>query len=126
MKQFLSFVRKEFHHIPRDKRTMLILLGMPVAQIILFGFAITTDVKNAKIAICDPSKDIATREIIDRIHASPYFDIVAYLNSPAEIEKVFREGRIGLVVVFGERFNENLMHTGAAQVQLIADATDPN
>lgn len=62
MKQFGAFVLKEFRHIFRDKRTMMILLGMPVIQIILFGFAITTEVKNANVAICDPSKDIATQK----------------------------------------------------------------
>ena len=65
MKQFISFVRKEFYHIFRDLRTMLILLGMPVVQIILFGFAITTEVKNVKVAVLDFSKDVSTRQIID-------------------------------------------------------------
>jgi len=126
MKQFGTFVKKEFHHIFRDKRTMLILLGMPVIQIILFGFAITTEVKNSQIAICDPSKDIATRSIIERISKSPYFKVTKYLDSPAEITTLFREGNTGMVICFSERFNENLLHSGKAQVQLIADATDPN
>ena len=60
MRQFLSFVKKEFFHIFRDRRTMFILLGMPVVQIIIFGFALTNEVKNAKIAILDHSKDAAT------------------------------------------------------------------
>ena len=57
MKQFIAFVRKEFFHIFRDRRTMLILLGMPVVQIILFGFAITTEVRNVRVAVLDPSND---------------------------------------------------------------------
>jgi ABC-2 type transport system permease protein len=126
MKQFSTFIRKEFYHIFRDKRTMMILLGMPIIQIILFGFAITTEVKNSRIAICDPSKDNATRTIIDRIATSEYFDVAAYIDNPAQITPLFREGKTGLVICFSERFNENLLHTGKAQVQLIADATDPN
>ena len=66
MKQFIAFVKKEFYHIFRDRRTMLILLGMPVVQIILFGFAISTEVKNVRLAVLDPSNDVVTRKIIDR------------------------------------------------------------
>ncbi|MEI8203600.1 MAG: ABC transporter permease [Bacteroidota bacterium] len=123
---FLAFVQKEFYHIFRDTRTMLILLGMPIIQIILFGFAITTEVKNAQIAIYDPSNDIATHQITDRIKTSQYFDLVKYIKNPAEINSVFKDGKVGLLIVFGEHFNENLMHTGKAQIQIIADATDPN
>lgn len=65
MKQFFAFVRKEFYHIFRDRRTMLILLGMPVVQIILFGFAISTEVKNVRVVVLDPSNDVMTRRIVD-------------------------------------------------------------
>jgi ABC-2 type transport system permease protein len=126
MKQFISFVKKEFHHIFRDKRTMLILLGMPIIQIILFGFAINNELKESKIAIFDPSKDIATRQISERLNTSEYFNVVRYLHNQSEIEEVFKEGKISMVVVFGDHFHETLMHTGKAQIQLIADATDPN
>lgn len=127
MKQFLSFVRKEFYHIFRDKRTMLIIMGIPIVQILLFGFAITTEVKNVQVAVFDPSKDISTERIIDQIGASTYFDVVQILNSPDEINNVFQKNsKINLVIVFGENFNEDLLHTGEASVQLIADATDPN
>ena len=77
----------------------MILLVMPVIQIILFGFAITTEVKNTEIAICDPSKDMATRQIIDRFNSSEYFRTIQFLNGPDEIEGLFRKGRIGLVAV---------------------------
>ncbi|PKB18446.1 ABC transporter permease [Flavobacterium sp. 5] len=126
MKQFITFVRKEFYHIFRDARTMMILLLMPIIQIILFGFAITTEVKNAKIAIYDPSKDISTQRIIERLQASDYFEVTRYLSSSSELNEVFKDGKVGLVVVFSDKFNETLMHTGKAQIQLLADATDPN
>jgi ABC-2 type transport system permease protein len=126
MKQFITFVRKEFYHIFRDKRTMLILLGMPIVQILLFGFAITTEVKDTKIAIFDPSKDAATRLLTERFQASEYFTVVEELKSPDRINDVFRYGEINLVVVFSEGFADNLLRTGQAAVQLIADGTDPN
>lgn len=126
MKQFLSFIRKEFYHIFRDHRTMLILLGMPVVQIILFGFAITTEVKNVKVAVLDQTKDISARQIIDKLDASEYFDIVLMLHNNEEIEETFRKGRADLIIVFEAGFGNNLRHTGKAELQLIADATDPN
>ncbi|HWH62379.1 MAG TPA: ABC transporter permease [Ginsengibacter sp.] len=126
MKQFFSFVKKEFYHIFRDRRTMLILLGMPIAQIIIFGFALTNEVKNSKIAVLDNSKDIATTSVIHEINASRYFDIVKNLANYKNIDSEFKTGKIKMVIVFPENFNEDLQHFNKAQVQLIADASDPN
>ncbi|MCE5332929.1 MAG: ABC transporter permease [Bacteroidales bacterium] len=126
MKQFMSFVRKEFHHIFRDKTTMAILLLLPVLMLILFGYAITTEVKNSKLAIYDPSNDMATRAIIEKFNASEYFSVVELLTKPAEINEQFKNGEVKMVVVFSEKFYENMLHTGTAQVELIADGTDPN
>lgn len=126
MQQFISLVRKEFYHILRDRRTMFILLGMPIAQIILFGFALTNEVKNARIAIFDQSKDISTRAIIEEINASNYFDVEDNLHSYDDIEKTFRKGKIKLTVVFPENFHNDLQHFNKAQVQLVTDASDPN
>jgi len=126
MEQFFSFVKKEFYHIFRDKRTLFILLGMPVMQIIIFGFALTNEVKNSKIAVLDNSKDVATTSIINEIEASRYFDIVRILHTDNDIDNAFKEGKIKLAVVFPQQFNENLQHFKKAQVQLVADASDPN
>ena len=94
MKQFIAFVKKEFYHIFRDRRTMLILLGMPVVEIILFGFAISTEVKNVRLAVLDPSNDVVTRKIIDRLDASEYFTVTARFHSPQEMEAA---GKIRLI-----------------------------
>jgi len=126
MKQFISFVKKEFHHIFRDKRTMFILLGMPVVQIIIFGFALTNEVKNSKIVVLDQSKDAATASLIQEFSASAYFEIENPIYSNDEIEKIFRKGKVKLAVVFPPHFSEDLDHFNKAQVQLVADATDPN
>jgi ABC-2 type transport system permease protein len=123
---FISFIKKEFYHIFRDKRTMLILLGMPIAQILLFGFAITTEIRNAQVAVFDPSKDATTQFIKERFQASPYFTIAEELTNHEQINDVFKYGKINLVIVFSENFADNLLHTGEAAIQLIADATDPN
>ncbi|KAA6332689.1 Inner membrane transport permease [termite gut metagenome] len=126
MKQFAAFVKKEFYHIFRDKRTVLILLVMPIVQIILFGFAVTTEVNNVRVAVFDPSKDVSTQQITERFEASRYFTVTQILSNPQEINDVFKEGKANLVIVFAEGFDENLLSTGGASVQLIADATDPN
>ncbi len=126
MKQFLVFVQKEFFHLFRDKRTLLILFGMPVMQILIFGFALTNEVKNARIAILDNAKDGTSRAIIQELGASRYFDIVKIIDRQADLEPAFRSGKIKLAVVFPAGFENDLLHTNAAAIQLIADATDPN
>ncbi|MBO9571359.1 MAG: ABC transporter permease [Chitinophagaceae bacterium] len=126
MNQFFSLVRKEFYHILRDRRTMFILLGMPIVQIILFGFALTNEVKNAKVAVFDQSKDIATQSLTEQINSSKYFDVVENLHSYKEIEETFRKGAVKLAIVFPQNFNGDLEHFNKSQIQLVADASDPN
>lgn len=126
MKQFLSFVKKEFYHIWRDKRTMFILLGMPIVQIVIFGFALTNEVKNSKIAVLDNSKDAATASLTAQLDASRFFDLEKNLVSYKQVEEEFKRGKIKLAVVFPQHFAEDLQHFNKAQVQLIADASDPN
>lgn len=126
MKQFFAFVKKEFHHIWRDKRTMLILIFMPIVQVIIFGFALTNEVKNSKIAVLDQSKDMATTSLIAELDASRYFDIEKNLYSYRQIDQEFKKDKIKLAVVFPQHFNDDLQHFNKAQVQLIADASDPN
>lgn len=126
MKQFITFVRKEFAHVFRDKRTLFILFGMPVMQILIFGFALTNEVKNSKILIVDQARDYASQQIITKIEASRYFEIQKSTLSHDAIEAGFREGLIKLAVIFPAHFNEDLLHQNKAQIQVIADATDPN
>jgi ABC-2 type transport system permease protein len=95
-------------------------------MIILFGFGINTEIKNTKFAVYDPSHDVATQGIVNKLLTSEYFTLSEFVNTPNEIENIFKEKGIGLVVVFSEKFYENLLHTGDAQVQLITDGTDPN
>lgn len=126
MKQLLTFIRKEFHHILRDTRSLLILVGLPIVQLLLFGFAITTEVRNANIVILDASKDEATQNIITKIESSDYFNIDRTISDNKEIEEAFRSGKIKLAIIFQQNFQSELVHSGKAQVQILADATDPN
>ncbi|MDR1203592.1 MAG: ABC transporter permease [Tannerellaceae bacterium] len=122
MKQFLSFIRKEFHHIFRDVRTMLILLIIPVILIILFGYAISTEIKSSPIAILDYSRDNVTNRLAEQLQASEYFKIYKTAGSYEEVETLFRQGKIRLAVVFPAQ----LSSTNEPCIQILADATNPN
>lgn len=126
MTRFIGFVKKEFFHIWRDKRTLLILFGMPVVQILLFGFAITNEIRNAPIAVLDNSKDDMSRRLINKMLSTGYYLLVENLENYSQIDQVFKEGRVKQVVVIEPDFGKNLNRYGKAGVQLIADASDPN
>ena len=126
MKKFIAFVKKEFYHIFRDKRTMIILFGLPVVQILLFGFVISTEIENIEIAVLDKSGDNTTREIVNKILGSKYFKLSEYIYSDEDVEKVFRGGNVRQVVIFEENFEKKLKTLKHAKVQIITDASDPN
>lgn len=126
MNQLKAFIRKEFRHIFRDYRSIIILFGIPLIQLMLFGYVITTEIKDARIAVLDHSKDAVTQEIIHKMIASGYFTIDLMLNSEQEIDEIFRQGDVKEVVVFESDFARKLERDGEASVQVIADASDPN
>ena len=126
MKRFIGFIKKEFYHIFRDKRSLFILFGMPIAQILLFGFAITNEINNVDIAILDHSKDATTKEIINKIAASKYFSINQFIEKESDIEGVFKKGKVKAVLNFEKDFSKNLVKENNAKIQVISDATDPN
>jgi len=126
MKQFFAFVKKEFYHVFRDPKTLLMLFGMPIVQIVLFGFALSNEIKNTKVVVCDYAKDAASQQIINKIEAGNNFEIEKSLLSHTQIEDTFKEGKIKLAIVFPENFNSDLLHLNKAQIQIIADASDPN
>ncbi|MEY4012800.1 MAG: hypothetical protein RIT22_1924, partial [Bacteroidota bacterium] len=118
MKRFIGFVTKEFYHIYRDKRTLFILFGMPIAQIMLFGFAITNEINNINIAILDQSKDVTTQKIIAKINASKYFVVKQNISHENEIKNVFKKGKVKAVLVFENHFIKNLETKKQAKVQV--------
>jgi ABC-2 type transport system permease protein len=126
MSRFWGFVKKEFFHIFRDVRTMIILFGMPIAQLLLFGMVITNEIKDVHIAIYDQSKDEVTQEITAKLLSSGYFVLDQYLENTADIEAIFKKGKVKEVLVFEPNFDQTLEREGKASVQIIADASDPN
>ncbi len=125
MKAFGAFITKEFHHIFRDKRTLMVLFGMPIAQIILFGYAITTEIQNANIAVLDRSHDVRSLELTRSILSSGYFTRAVDVGSYAQIEDAFRKGQIKMALVFPPDYAAKLQR-GEADLQVLTDATDPN
>lgn len=126
MKRFIAFVRKEFMHLLRDFRTVIVLFGIPLIQLILFGFVITTEIKNARIAILDLSGDEMTTAISNKILSSGYFILDQQIWSQNQIEPLFRQGKVKEVIVFEDNFGENFVKTGKAKIQIITDASEPN
>jgi len=126
MKEFLGFVKKEFIHIFRDVRTLVVLFGLPVSLILVFGFVIRNEIQDVRIAILDKSRDPVTIQITSRLLASGFFRLDKQLVSESEVEQIFRTGRIREVVIFEDHFAEKLQREGIADLQLLADASDPN
>jgi len=126
MKQFRTFIKKEFAHILRDRKTLFILFGMPISQILIFGFALTNEVKNAKIMILDYAKDELSIQLTAKIDASRYFDVERSLTKASQIEQEFKKGKLKMAVIFPAGFSHDLAHSNHAQVQVITDGSDPN
>jgi ABC-2 type transport system permease protein len=126
MKQFFAFVKKEFYHVLRDRRTLLILFGMPVVQILIFGFALSNEVKNSGIAIYNLAQDKASQSLIDQVSASKYFEIEKIVNSTQEIEALFLQGKIRSALVIPANFGNEIDQQQMVSVQMINDASDPN
>ena len=121
MKQFMTFVIKEAKHILRDKRTMLILFGMPVVLMLLFGFAITNDVRNVRTVVVTSQIDHQTQQAVNRLSASEYFTLTATVSTPQEAERLIRSQKADLAIVFGQDFASK-----KSGLQFIVDGADPN
>jgi ABC-2 type transport system permease protein len=126
MKQLKSFIKKEFFHILRDPRTMLILFGIPITQLLIFGTVIKNEISDVHIAIYDQSKDETTMQITNKLLSSGYFILNQNLENTDGIDAIFKKGKVKQVVVFEPDFGQKLIREGKAGMQLIADATDPN
>lgn len=126
MNSFKGFVIKEFKQIIRDRRTLVVLFGMPVIMMLLFGYAIRNEVQDARLVVLDPSNDEVTRHLVGKLDASNYFTVEGHIRSFDDIEPLFREGRIDEVVVFDRHFARQLNRGERPQITIISDASNPN
>lgn len=126
MSSFKAFVAKEFKQIYRDKRTLVVLFGMPIIMMILFGYAIRNEVENAQVVVLDASQDQVTRQLISKIDASNYFSVEGSIQRYDEIEGLFQQGSIDEVIVFEADFARKLKRGEQPAVNVITDASNPN
>ena len=122
----MSFVGKEFNHILRDTRTLMVLIVMPVVMIVLFGFALSTEIKDVKVAVYDPSRDAATSRLISQIDASEYFTVTAFLDGEDGVLEAFRSNSADIALVFEDNFYHRAVHDSDGRLQIIVDGSNTN
>ncbi|MES5134028.1 ABC transporter permease [Hoylesella timonensis] len=125
MNQFISFVIKETKHIVRDRRTMLILFGMPVVMMLIFGFAITTDIRNVKVTVVTAVMNPRIQQVVQRIDASEYFVVTQTVSNTQEAKQLLADHQADIAIVFSNDF-ANERYSEQASVQFLVDYTDPN
>jgi ABC-2 type transport system permease protein len=121
-----GLLRKEIFHIRRDPRTLTVLIALPIVQVVLFGYALRTDVTDVRLAIVDPAPDHATLSLPNRFAAAGVFRTIAVVPRIEDLEPLFQTGAVQEAVVFGPGFAEDLDSGTGARLQVITDATDPN
>ncbi len=126
LRTFLAFVKKEWFHILRDRRTLVILFGMPIAQVLIFGYAVTNEFKDASIAIYDQSEDQLSKELVAKLEASGHFRVSSRPDNYAKLERSFKAGEVKMAIVIPAHFEEDFYENRAPELQLITDASEPN
>lgn len=121
-----AFIVKEMRHILRDRQTLTILLLLPLAMVVLFGYALRNDVTDVRIVMIDPTPDHATVALRARFAGNSRFDIVAVSQTVNAVEPLFRRGEADLALVFPPHFAQRLSEGTPARLLLISDASDPN
>lgn len=120
MKSFLALIKKEFLHIIRDVRTLMIVGLMPIVQMLLFGFALNTDVTDIRFGVQDFAKDNLSAKVIQALSSNPDFIYTREIVSKSELESAFNNNALDMVLVFDSEFARNL------KAQIILDSSDPN
>lgn len=126
MKQLITFIKKEFWHVFRDTRVLMMLFALPVIQVVLFGFALSNEIKNTGVAIFDQDKSEASSLLLNKISENRFFDIDRNLTSNQEFHEAFKDGKVKILLVIPSDFSENLTQNQKAQIQILADGTDIN
>ncbi|MCF3111993.1 ABC transporter permease [Niabella sp. CC-SYL272] len=126
MKQLFVFIRKEFYHVFRDRRTLLILFGLPLVQILLFGYALTSEVKNVDLVVTNVSNDVLGQRLTYKLRSSAFFNVQEQPLSPTEIESAFRKGHIKAALIVPPGFSSDFIKAGRATLQVLTDGSEPN
>jgi len=113
-------------HIWRDKRTMLFVIGLPIMQMILFGFAISTEIRNIRFGVFNPKNDEVSLKIEEYFRNSRYFTYIEEVTDPDYYADYFRQNKVDMILVFENNFEYKLIHQGEAHIQILTDGIDPN
>lgn len=125
MKQFISFLKKEFYHITRDRLTLTIMLLLPVVMLFILGYAISMDMKNISFVVLDKAKSTYSNQLVEKLAHNSYFQLDSYLNTTAEVESAFRKDGTKLALIIPNSFDSDLLR-GNASLQIVLDASNPN
>jgi ABC-2 type transport system permease protein len=125
LRRTLAIIKKEFAQIKRDKKTIAIIIMMPIMQLLLFGYAISTSVDHIPTVVLNNDIGQESRELLERFTNSQYFDVDAYVTSIKEVEKYIDHGhgKVGIVIPPG--YSDDLRRGETAFIQLIVDGSDP-
>ncbi len=126
MKELIYFIKKEFLHIFRDSKSLIILFGLPIIQIILFGFALTNEITNVDFAVYDNSKSHTSQRLINKINATDFFTLQAYITNPDKMEEALISNSVKFVLVIDSDFAQSYPQGKQGKIQLLLDASDPN
>jgi ABC-2 type transport system permease protein len=126
IRRIVPLARKEAFHIRRDPRSLFLAIGLPIILIVLFGYAITLDIKHVAIGVVDQDRTTLSRDFTSRLRASAYFDLRAVLDTPAGVEKYLDEGRVKAFVVFPAGFARNVAGGRDTAIQILLDGSNNN
>ena len=125
LSRLFAIIKKEVRQLRRDRLTFGMVIGLPVLQMLLFGYAINTDVRNLKTVIADQAHTHLSREFVAALGQTQVVDIVGHAGTPAELEEALRRGRISIGVVIPDDFDRRMNDPTRAAVQLLVDGSDP-
>jgi ABC-2 type transport system permease protein len=126
MSALKGLLQKEAFHILRDRRTLIVLIALPVVQVVLFGFAIRTDIDGVRLAVVDSAPDYATMALRNRFASAGVFRTVSVVARTADLEPLFQNGQAQQAIVFKPGFAADLARGELAQILIVTDATEPN
>lgn len=123
--RFFAVITKEFIQMRRDRLTFAMVLGIPLIQLVLFGFAINSDPKQLPTAVISKEHSVFTRSLLKAMENSDYFKIIGEAESEADANELIRRGRVQFVLQFPEDYSRRLLKGELPKVLLLADGTDP-
>ncbi|MDR3691865.1 MAG: ABC transporter permease [Fimbriimonas sp.] len=127
MMRIWDFVIKEIRQAKRDRRLVGMLFGMPIIQLLLYGYAVTQDIRHLHLIICDLDHTSISRRLIQSIQASPeYFDVIGYVNDADEAKAYLQDGRASLALVIPRQYNRDLNRGQVTALQVLVDGSDPS